>query len=131
MAIRPIFAWYDLWVGAFWDAGKRRLYILPLPCIGVVIDIPHRGLGRLERIASDHWIRGGSGVTNFDRDRLPVYQAAIAKHGDPSLRLSDLPMTGGGGEGSSYYSLHHFGIGDLSQFWRVFNAVAEATGGHR
>jgi len=36
--IRPIFAWYDLWVGAFWDAGKRRLYILPLPCIGVRID---------------------------------------------------------------------------------------------
>jgi hypothetical protein len=38
MSIRPIFAWYDLWVGAFWDAGKRRLYILPIPCCGVVID---------------------------------------------------------------------------------------------
>jgi hypothetical protein len=38
MKIRPLFAWYDLWVGAFWDAGKRRLYILPLPCVGVVIE---------------------------------------------------------------------------------------------
>lgn len=37
MKIRPIFAWYDLWVGAFWDRTKRRLYILPLPCVGVVI----------------------------------------------------------------------------------------------
>lgn len=37
MTIRPIVAWYDLWVGAFWDRQKRRLYILPLPCIGVVI----------------------------------------------------------------------------------------------
>ena len=37
MSIRPIFAWYDLWIGAFWDARKRRLYILPLPCLGVVI----------------------------------------------------------------------------------------------
>ena len=37
MKIRPIFAWYDLWVGAFWDAKKRRLYILPLPCIGIVL----------------------------------------------------------------------------------------------
>jgi len=38
MTVKPIFAWYDLWMGAFWDAKKRRLYVLPLPCIGVVID---------------------------------------------------------------------------------------------
>lgn len=37
MNIKPIFAWYDMWVGAFWDSAKRRLYILPLPCVGVVI----------------------------------------------------------------------------------------------
>jgi hypothetical protein len=35
--IKPIFAWYDLWVGAFWDAAKRRLYIFPVPMFGVVI----------------------------------------------------------------------------------------------
>ncbi|WP_159585958.1 hypothetical protein [Chelativorans xinjiangense] len=40
MTIRPIFAWYDLWIGAFWDGGKRKLYILPVPCIGVVIQFP-------------------------------------------------------------------------------------------
>ena len=38
MRLRPIFRWYDLWVGAFWDRSKHRLYILPLPCVGVVID---------------------------------------------------------------------------------------------
>lgn len=37
MRVRPIFAWYDLWIGAFWDAEKCRLYILPVPCIGIVI----------------------------------------------------------------------------------------------
>ena len=37
MTIRLIFAWYDLWVGAFWDQSKRRLYILPIPCFGIVI----------------------------------------------------------------------------------------------
>lgn len=37
--IRPIFAWYDFWVGAFYDRDKRRLYIFPIPCIGVVVDL--------------------------------------------------------------------------------------------
>ena len=42
MNIRPIFAWFDLWVGAYWDGTNRRLYVLPLPCIGVVIDFGSR-----------------------------------------------------------------------------------------
>lgn len=42
MKIDPIFAWYDLWVGFFWDAQKRRLYVLPIPCFGVVITFDHK-----------------------------------------------------------------------------------------
>lgn len=38
-----LFAWYDLWVGAFWDKSKRRLYILPVPCFGIVIQFAVRG----------------------------------------------------------------------------------------
>lgn len=38
MRIKPIFAWYDMWIGAFWDREKRRLYVLPLPCVGFVFD---------------------------------------------------------------------------------------------
>jgi hypothetical protein len=38
MRIRPIFAWYDLWIGAFWDAKKRFLYVFPVPCLGIVLD---------------------------------------------------------------------------------------------
>lgn len=26
------FAWYDLWVGLYWDKANRRLYFCPLPC---------------------------------------------------------------------------------------------------
>lgn len=33
-----LFAWYDLWVGLYWDRKARKLYILPLPCLGIVFD---------------------------------------------------------------------------------------------
>jgi hypothetical protein len=36
--IKLLFAWYDLWVGLFWDSKKRKLYIFPVPMLGVVID---------------------------------------------------------------------------------------------
>lgn len=38
MKIRPIFAWYDVWVGVYWDRQKRRLYVLPFPCLGFVLE---------------------------------------------------------------------------------------------
>lgn len=37
MKVQFIFAWYDLWVGAYWDKKKKWLYILPLPMIGFII----------------------------------------------------------------------------------------------
>lgn len=39
LSVKPIFAWYDLWVGIFWDSRKRRLYVLPVPCVGIVIEV--------------------------------------------------------------------------------------------
>jgi len=41
-SVKPLFAWYDCWVGIFWDSRKRKLYILPIPCVGVVIEFPMR-----------------------------------------------------------------------------------------
>ena len=38
MKIKPLFKWFDMWVGFFWDSKGRKLYILPLPCIGIVIE---------------------------------------------------------------------------------------------
>ena len=37
MSIKPIFAWYDFWIGLFLDGTKRRLYIFPLPCFGFML----------------------------------------------------------------------------------------------
>lgn len=28
----------DAWIGAFWSRAKKRLYLLPLPCLGIVLD---------------------------------------------------------------------------------------------
>ena len=38
MRVRLILAWYDLWIGVFIDTAKRRVYILPLPCCGIVVE---------------------------------------------------------------------------------------------
>jgi hypothetical protein len=38
MKIIPMFAWYDFWVGLFFDQKKRVLYIFPIPCFGVRIE---------------------------------------------------------------------------------------------
>lgn len=43
MTVKPLFAWYDFWIGLFWDQHKRRLYILPVPMLGVVIQFPPSG----------------------------------------------------------------------------------------
>ena len=37
MRVRVGFAWYDLWVGVFVDLPRRRVYVLPVPCLGLVI----------------------------------------------------------------------------------------------
>jgi len=36
--VRPIFAWFDLWVGVFIDRPNRRVYIFPIPCFGIVVE---------------------------------------------------------------------------------------------
>jgi hypothetical protein len=38
MRIRPLFAWYDLWIGAYWDRKAHALYVLPLPMLGFVVE---------------------------------------------------------------------------------------------
>lgn len=42
MRIKPIFAWYDFWVGWFYDRTKRRLYIFPVPMLGIYIEFRGR-----------------------------------------------------------------------------------------
>lgn len=37
--VKLIFAWYDFWMGLFWDGKKNLLYLFPIPMVGFVIDL--------------------------------------------------------------------------------------------
>jgi hypothetical protein len=39
--IKLIFAWYDLWVGFFFDRKKQILYIFPIPCVAINLQTVH------------------------------------------------------------------------------------------
>lgn len=38
MRARLVFAWYDAWVGAYYDRSRQRLYVFPLPCVGFYVE---------------------------------------------------------------------------------------------
>ncbi len=38
MKVSLFFAWYDFWVGLFYDQKKKILYICPLPCVVIKIE---------------------------------------------------------------------------------------------
>lgn len=72
---------------------------------------------------SEHWTRGGTGVTNFGNSRLPLYEKAIEIIADQDLFLSDIPMYGGGQFMTDYASLHFSTRKDLSHFWEILDKL--------
>jgi len=42
LRVVPMFAWYDFWVGLFWDQRKRILYVFPVPMFGLRLEFGAR-----------------------------------------------------------------------------------------
>lgn len=40
--IKLFFAWYDCWVGWYWDRSQRALYLCPLPMLCLMVKLPRR-----------------------------------------------------------------------------------------
>jgi len=38
MKTKLIFAWYDFWIGIYWDSLNKKLYIFPIPMFGIMIN---------------------------------------------------------------------------------------------
>lgn len=70
---------------------------------------------------SEHWMQGGTGITNFAEKDLPRYLEAIDKYGDTSLFVGH-PI---GNFGLSKFALRQKGSTskDLSRFWRIFESI--------
>lgn len=40
--VKFLFAWYDLWVGFYYDRHRAHLYFMPIPMFGIIIKFPQR-----------------------------------------------------------------------------------------
>ncbi len=36
MKVSFLFAWYDLWIGAYWDRKNKWLYLM-IPMVGIIL----------------------------------------------------------------------------------------------
>lgn len=39
MRLGFVCAWYDLWIGLYYDRFRRRFYVLPVPCLGFWVQL--------------------------------------------------------------------------------------------
>jgi hypothetical protein len=42
MKVKFMFAWFDFWIGIFYDQNKRTIYIFPIPMFGVKIQLKNK-----------------------------------------------------------------------------------------
>lgn len=88
------FAWYDWWIGAYWDRSNRLLHICPLPMIGVKIVVPReikkRALRSLKE-ARRHWGFVPLLVVMGIAAGIGIGVSLVRRASDPAPTFSPLP----------------------------------------
>lgn len=54
MTVRPIFAWFDLWVGVFIDRPGQRVYIFPVAPMDTIVVLACRMEARERGLIPDY-----------------------------------------------------------------------------
>ena len=88
-----------------------------------VIENAHKLDGAVPQKNRSHFMKGGTGVTNFTSSLVGKYRRAIAEYGG-GLEIIEAPMSCAGLK--EHYSLHRMeegGCGDLSDFWHIFDNI--------
>lgn len=49
MKIQLIVKWYDMWIGMFWDSKNKWLYILPIPCMGIILKFSKKSIQKSKK----------------------------------------------------------------------------------
>lgn len=77
------FAWYDLWVGLFWDQAKKRLYFCPLPCCVILFQFGFEREWTVPGIVdlSDEALKREKAMLTMERVRIAENMArAMSQH---------------------------------------------------
>lgn len=76
MKIKLIFAWFDFWVGAFWDSKKKWLYIFPIPMFGIILKFDLEPNYKIETWESDHFKENGKiHILYFKGDQVGTFES--------------------------------------------------------
>lgn len=59
--VRVRFAWYDLWIGAYWDRSQSILYICPIPTLLIAIGRLPKETGLAPLSCLTVWMRDAVG----------------------------------------------------------------------
>lgn len=75
----------------------------------------------MKNLTQYHWTSGGTGVTNFDRNKLDLYRQAVELYDDDNLVISETGMSPWP-RGCSLHDLSDVRR-DLSDFWAIYRIL--------